>query len=120
MKIHNLKRFISKNPDGFTIGFNDLKPYSLKKGYSVSLTNIKGKNVNTLIKKVLNVGNIGFNSIRNKLFIGGWNDLNNNTFYLDLSIISNNKTEVKFFLKRFNQICCFNFKDFKTYKYDEL
>jgi isocitrate lyase len=119
-KHDTIKDILNKNKDGFTISFNDLKPYSKNKGYSVSLTNIKGKNINNLIKKVLLVGEYGFKDIKENIYIGGWFDNEHKTQYLDLSIISNNKSEVKFFLKRFKQICCFCFKDFKTYTIKDL
>jgi hypothetical protein len=118
-KTQKIKEIILNNKEGFTIGFKDLKAYK-GVGYSVSLTNIKGKNLNNLIRKVLIVGNYGFKEIHNNLYIGGWFNSKENIQYLDLSIISKNKEEVRFFLKRFKQICCFNFKDFKTYTYKDL
>lgn len=118
-KIKAIKEIYLKNKDGFTIGFNDLKPYSENKGFSVGITNIKGKNLNNLIKKVLFIGENGFSQIDEK-YIGGWFNPEDKMFYLDLSIISENTQEVKFMLKRFNQISCFSFKDFNTYKESDL
>ena len=118
-KIQQIKEIYLNNKEGFTIGFDDLKAYSKNEGYSIGITNIKGKNLNNLIRKVLFIGNNGFSQIKEK-YIGGWFNPQDKMFYLDLSIVSNDTAEVKFMLKRFNQISCFSFKDFNTYKGDDL
>lgn len=112
--IETLKSIAKSNHEGFTIKATTLKSYSAKKGYAVSITNIKGKNLNLLSKKVLFCLNVGFSHIKKNLYIGGWRDTDN-IYYIDLSFIETNKRKALNLKNQFKQLAIFSFKDFKTY-----
>ena len=102
-----LKEVILKNKGGFSCGLNG-KPIKHKDGFFLSITNIKGKMLNHLIKKVLFIKRFGFKNNKN-IFIGGWCDGENN-FYLDLSLyIKDLKTALNT-ASLFNQKAIFNIK----------
>ena len=75
-QINKIKEVILNNGEGFTI---DLNGNAIKKdnGFFISITHIKGKNLNHLIRKVLYIKRFGFNHLKD-LFIGGWKDKENN------------------------------------------
>ncbi len=106
-QINTLKEVILKNKDGFSCSLNG-KPIKHKEGFFLSITNIKGKRLNHLIRKVLFIKRFGFKDNKN-LFIGGWAD-NDNNFYLDLSLHTKNLNFALSMAKLFNQKAIFNIK----------
>lgn len=110
-KINKLFQICKQNPEGFTFGYKSLKPYSLKNGFAIGITNISGKNLKLLCKKVLYIAG-AFKQIENKLFVGGWFNSENKRFYLDLSLIESNKNKALYLKSLFNQISIFDFKTF--------
>jgi hypothetical protein len=101
-----IKEVIINNSAGFTIDFNG-EIVRLSEGYFIGLTNIKGKDINRLIDKVLIIKKFGFKETEN-IFIGGWKDPQTNLFYLDLSVHSNNLTFSRELALRFKQKAIFD------------
>lgn len=95
-----LKEVILKNESGFTCDFNG-HLISKDNGFFIAITNIKGKNLNHLIRKVLYIKWAGFNHLKN-LLVGGWKDTDNN-FYLDLSLYTQSKEQGLEIARLFNQ-----------------
>lgn len=106
-----IRKVIKENPEGFTI---DLNADSVKKtdGFFIGITNIKGKNINQLIQRVLFIKKTGFKGTNN-LLIGGWKD-ENKTFYLDLSLYCEDLNKSLFLGKLFNQKAIFDIKNLKS------
>jgi len=106
-----LKDIILKNKAGFTCD-NKLNFVNKKSGYVVSLSNNKEKDINVLIDKALILYQSFKGLSRYKLYFGGWYDSNDNNFYLDISIIINQKKDNLAFIlaKNQNQKAIFNFK----------
>lgn len=98
-----LKEVILNNKEGFTCDFKG-KLINKENGFFIGITNIKGKQINRLIEKVLYIKKNGFKDNKN-LFIGGWND--GKTFYLDLSLYVENKNFSCKIGKLFNQKAIF-------------
>lgn len=112
-KLIKLVSIAKENKAGFTIKLNDLKPYNSKEGYACAITNIKGKNLKLLSRKVLFIAENGFSQIKEKLFIGGWYNEEDKRYYIDLSFIMNKEEAVKTG-KLFNQIAVFNFENLEA------
>jgi len=104
-----LKSVILKNQNGFTCNFKG-KIVSKTEGYFLSITNIKGKQIKPLIKKVISIKQKGFNENKN-LLLGGWLDNNDKTFYLDLSLYLEEKGTALKIAKLFNQKAIFDIKN---------
>jgi predicted RNA-binding protein YlxR (DUF448 family) len=108
-----LRDVVLKNKDGFTYSI-DLKPSKFKRGYYVSITN---NNNNDLNKAIDNLNKIYAENLnkdnRNFLFIGGWIDEQDKTFYLDLSLHLNNKQNALFIAKLFKQKAIWDIKNLK-------
>lgn len=104
-QINKIKEFILNNREGFSCNLYG-NPINKKEGYFISITNIKGKRLNHLIKKVLYIKRFGFKG-NNNLFIGGWTDKENN-FYLDLSLYLENENLSKQIGLIFKQKAIFN------------
>lgn len=108
-----LRDVVLKNKDGFTYSI-DLKPSKFKRGYYVSITN---NNDNDLNKAIDNLNKIYAENLnkdnRNFLFIGGWVDEQDKTFYLDLSLHLNNKQNALFIAKLFKQKAIWDIKNLK-------
>jgi len=79
-----LKEVVLKNQDGFTCDFNG-KAINKTDGFFIAITNIKGKQINRLINKILYIKTTGFKDNKN-LLVGGWKE---DLFYLDLSLYVN-------------------------------
>ena len=106
---NRLLKLIEKNPFGFTANKNGEK-LNLKKGYAVSLTNNKAKNINLLIENVLNLNEkLNFN-------IGGWFDKENLNYFLDLTIIEPSLIVAESIAKEFNQKAIFDFQNLTEIK----
>ena len=82
--VNRIKENCLKNNDGITL---DFKGYIVNKnnGYYVSITKIKGRNLNLMIKRILFIKKYAFNQVKENMFIGFWRDRENNK-YLDLSL----------------------------------
>jgi len=97
--------------EGFTIELknNEIKQYSnIKKPYIVSyLTVIEIKDNKPLFK---NIQHIPSNCI-----IGGWNDINENIYYIEINKTFNNYFEALKFAKKFYQKCFFNLNTRELY-----
>ena len=106
-QINNIKTIIKENKNGFTI---DLNGHFINKqeGFFIGITNLKGRNLNHLIKKVLYIKRMGFNGNKN-LFIGGWCD-NKNNFYLDLSLYVKERALSEKLALLFNQKAIYDLK----------
>jgi len=118
-KIKIILKTIKNNSDGFTLKYTTLKPYSLNKGYAVSITHIESKKPLVAIKRVLNCIQ-GFKHIQKNLFIGGWLNPENKKLCLDLSFILEDKTQIEIIGFLFKQIAYFNFSDFTTINFKEV
>jgi len=106
-QIRKIKEVILNNKNGFTINLNG-KFVNKDNGYFISLTNIKGRNLNLLIKKALYIQRIGFKNNKN-IYLGGWVDKQNN-FFLDLTIHIKDLNLSKEIGIKFNQQAIFNIK----------
>ena len=109
-----LKELILKNKEGFTIDMN-LNFVNKNKGFVVALTDNSDKNLNLLIDKTLNDYKTLKSLSRYKLYFGGWFCDSENKFYLDVSIIIDDRDEQSLntalnigFIQ--NQKAIFNFK----------
>lgn len=111
IQINKIKEVILKNENGFTLRLTTLKPYEENKGYAVAITNLKGKQINHLIKKVLFISK-AFKQIEKNLFIGGWKDKENN-FYLDLTLIIKEDNLSLNVAKLFNQKAIYSFMGYQ-------
>ncbi len=109
-QINILREIMLKNKEGFSCNLNG-NPVNKKEGFFISITNIKGKSLNHLIKKVLYIKRFGFKNNKN-LFIGGWTD-KDKTFYLDLSLYLENENLSKQIGLIFKQQAIFNISKFK-------
>lgn len=105
-----LKEVILKNDNGFTCDFNG-HLISKDNGFFIAITNIKGKNLNRLIQKVLYIKRTGFNHLKNML-VGGWKD-NDNNFYLDLSLYTRDKKQGLEIAQLFNQKAIYDIQECK-------
>ena len=110
-QINILREVILSNKEGFSCNLNG-KPINKKEGYFISITNIKGKSLNHLIKKVLYIKQFGFKG-NNNLFIDGWTDRENN-FYLDLSLYLEDLNLSKQLGLIFKQKAIFNISKFES------
>ena len=104
-QINILKGVILKNKNGFSCDFRG-RLINKNKGFFVAITDIKGKNLNYLIKKVLYIKRMGFKDNKN-LIVGGWKD-KEGFFYLDLSLYLENLNLSKKIGSLFNQKAIFN------------
>lgn len=106
--IKKIKDILKNNPDGITL---DFKGNILNKsdGFYISITNIKGKNLNLLLRRLFFIRKFAFSQIKNKLLIGYWNDKNKN--YLDLSLHIPEKDKSEYLGNLFNQLAIFNIKE---------
>ena len=102
-----LLELCKNHPQGFTTDKNG-SLLNLKKGYAVSLTNNKQKNISRLISQVLS-----FNKPLNAGF-GGWLDNATNEFYLDVTQVKHTLNTALSVAKRYNQKAIFNFANLKT------
>lgn len=99
-----IKKVVLENPLGFTL---NLKGKLLKSGYSVSFTNrINFKDLDKNIYELKKMLRYSFNQMGFKVKIGGW--LENDVYYLDLSLIFNTKKKALDYAKTFNQKGIFN------------
>jgi hypothetical protein len=107
--IKKIKDILIKNPDGITL---DFKGNILNKsdGFYISITNIKGKNLNLLLRRLFFIKRFAFNQMKNKLILGFWKDKDNKN-YLDLSLYTPEKEKAKYLGVLFNQIAIFNIKE---------
>jgi hypothetical protein len=113
ISIEDLKQFVLNNLNGFTIGLN-LKPIEFKKGYCVSITNNSKADLNQAITELIRLSQAEpFKNIE-PLFIGGWKDIKENLFYLDLTLIIKNKKIALSIAKLFNQKAIFNLSNFES------
>jgi len=110
-KLNNLKKVIKQNKDGFTCEFRTLKQPCFKSGYAIGITNLKAKNPLRIAKKVLLVAS-GFKQIEKSLFIGGWFCDEDKNYYIDLSLIEQNKERALYLKELFKQKSIFDFKTF--------
>lgn len=108
---NKIKEVILNNKNGFSCSLTG-KPINKKNGYFISITNIKGKRLNHLIKKVLYIQRKGFKG-NNNLFIGGWKD-EDNIFYLDLSLYLKDLNLSKQLGLIFKQKAIFNINKFES------
>jgi hypothetical protein len=113
---NKLISIINKNKEGFTIDF-DLKPINKKNGYCVALTNNSNKNIYVAIEDLFILIE-KFKHFNNKLFIGGWLDIDTNTYFLDLSIYCRNKEYSLLIGKLFNQKSIFDIKNLNCINVD--
>jgi len=113
--IKHLKNFIKTNKDGFTLKYSTLKPIKKFKGYCVSITNLKGISLKPLIKQILITAK-SFKQIHKNLYVGGWFNNENKTFYLDLTLIIDNEQTARQTAQLFNQIAIFNLNTFQEIK----
>ena len=104
-----LKRVILNNKDGFTCDFKG-NLINKNNGFFVGITNIKGKQLNRLINKILYIKKNGFNDLKD-LYVGGWYE--EKTFYLDLSLYVEKENLSKSIGKIFNQKAVFNIQKLK-------
>ena len=100
--VNRIRTLIKENPQGFT-ATQDGYLLSVKNGYAVSITNNKGKQINRIVNKVLDLEK-PINS-----FIGGWND--NGVFYLDVSFIENDLNTALKIGKEHEQKSVFDFQN---------
>lgn len=117
ININKIKEIILNNPNGFTLKLNNLK--IMKSGYAVAITNRTNDkfislddNLNNLIELI----QVNFSQIMNNLYIGGWYNKDNDKFYLDLTLLFNNKNNSLKFMSKFNQISLYNIKELKEIK----
>lgn len=103
-----LKEVILKNPNGFTCDFKG-NLVNKKNGFFVSITDIKGKQINRLIKKILYIKQNGFKENKNLSF-GYWKD-EQNILYTDLSLYIEDLNLSKKIGKIFNQKAIFDIKN---------
>jgi hypothetical protein len=114
-KINTIKEIINKNKEGFTYKLTTLKPIKKNVGYCVGITNLKGIYLKPLIKQILTTTK-SFKQIEKNLFIGGWFNKENKTFYLDLTLILKDKNTAIKTAKIFNQLAIFNLNKFEEIK----
>jgi len=110
-QINKIKEVILKNPDGCTFDFKG-NIINKNNGFFVSITNIKGKQINHLIKKLLYIKKTGFKEVKN-LNGGCWKDKQNN-FYLDLTLYLEDLNLSKEIGNIFNQQAIFNIKELNS------
>jgi len=105
-KINRIKENLLNNKNGITLNFNG-NIENKKDGFYISISNIKAKRINYLIKKTLNIRNTAFKEINN-LFLGGWN--NGTHYFLNLTLYVKNKEKAIYLGKLFKQQAIFNIK----------
>ncbi len=106
-KINRIKENLLNNKNGITLNFNG-NIENKKNGFYISISNIKGKSINYLIKKTLSIRNTAFKEVNN-LFLGGWN--NGVYYFLDLTLYIKDKEKALYLAKLFKQQAIFNIKE---------
>lgn len=111
---NKLNSIYIKNSDGFTITTN-LNKIKKRSGYCVSITNnyLKIIDYNKGIKRLHNNLLKTKTTLRGyKLYYGGWKS--NKVFYLDYTIIEENKQKAIQIAKKHNQKAIFNLSKFEV------
>lgn len=108
-----LKEIVLNNPNGFTIDSKTLKPIEYKKGFCISMTN----NINHIDLAIDNLIILSkqepFKDIE-FLYFGGWYDKQTGLYYLDLTIIDQNKKISLAIARLFNQKAIFNLSNLES------
>lgn len=109
-----LKDFVCKNKEGFTVSFN-VKSLKHTRGFYIALTDNSDKNINQAIAELLKIYKKDFKQIKKEgLFIGGWVDEKTKRFFLDLSIHHNNKTTAFLIASLFKQKAIYDIEHKKS------
>ncbi len=105
-KINRIRENLINNKDGITLNFMG-NIENKQDGFYISISNIKGKSINYLIKKTLSIRNTAFKEVNN-LFMGGWND--GTYYFLDLTLYIKDKDKAIYLGKLFKQQAIFDIK----------
>ena len=99
-----IEQVYKDNPDGFSIDFNTKEVINPKNGFMVGITDIK-TNERDLESNFISLLKAGspLNLNKGVLHIGGWEDNETNTFYLDLSLWVETRKEAYYLGHLFNQ-----------------
>lgn len=106
MNTQKLINFVKSNKDGFTVEYDTLKNPNHKNGFYIGISNNKGDDLKTVVRNLIKSKDSIFKDI--PLFIGGWVDIKNSMFYLDLSVHTDNAQKAVFLCKLFNQKAYFD------------
>ena len=106
MNKQKLIKFVNTHKDGFTVEYGTLKPIEHKNGFYVGISNNSGFNIEKVASDLINAKKTIFKDI--PLLIGGWVDVQNSMFYLDLSVYTDNSEKAVFLCKLFNQKAYFD------------